>query len=49
MFMSRQAKLESPGKKYQDGTTTTTPEFHYESVADMVDLLLSIYELTGLS
>ena len=51
----------SPDKKMQGekkptamggmgGTSTViSSEFHYEAIADMTDLLLSVYELTSLS
>ena len=49
MFITRQAQSMSPDKKVTGSNPLLSPEYHYEAVADMIDLLLSVYELSGLS
>lgn len=49
MLITRQAQGHSPDKKTIGYNAVASPQFHYETTADMVDLLLSVYELTGLS
>lgn len=49
MLIARNAQVNSPEKKTIGSNPVATPQFHYQTTADMVDLLLSVYELTGLS
>lgn len=49
MFATRQGQSQSPEKKQMGVNPVASPEYHYESVADLIDLLMSVYELSGLS
>lgn len=49
MFAMRQGLALSPQRKALGGSAAGTPEFHYEAVADLIDLLMSVYQLSGLS